>query len=116
MNLANPSAGYDAVPTTPVRLSHDPPRPKLLYGRPFRNQDGWLYGTVKPVGTVPGINYMLESSTDLKAWESHYDNTAGGPGMSLEYGIDPNRPDRDLPRFFRVKALSEAPTPAISEP
>lgn len=110
MNLANPSAGYDAVPTTPVRLSHDPPRPRLLYGRPWRSPNGWLVGSLKCVNAVPGMKYLLESSTNWKTWEGQWVYTAEGPASSVgSFQLDPH-----LPRFLRVKALGEAP--AMLEP
>lgn len=92
LELDQPSLGYAFVEATPVQLLPDLGiAPESLRPR----ADGSIVLTLR--GTLPGRWYVVESSRDLKTWESW----AGSPATGRSLALDP-MPAPDSPSFFRA--------------
>src|SRR5690606_31267307 len=72
------------------------PPPPIRTARGSRVNDRWLHEVL----TLPGWNYLLESSDDLRAWSEVTTSVPGtGDQITLEESVAPS----ERFRFFRVK-------------
>ena len=95
LELRNPSTAYTTVGSTPIIILS---ALRMATESILQRVDGSFAVTLQ--GTVPGVRYFLETSTDLNSWEEVGQNTATGSMTAVESVALPV----ESLRFFRARS------------